>query len=141
MVPLVSPGPGVPFSVHMGSLQEQVRVSFTTVCFQQGCFLSSTWGIMVLCDTSSPSSSRQHSSHRHVPAVHSARGRGCNTAAADGWRGCKWQQETGSSVAGSHAQGTMGRVGEAEVPLVTHVWSGPEPSMLLWCCAGNQAPL
>ena len=97
----------------MGSLQKQELVSFTTACFQQGCFLS-TQGTKVLRDTSSPSSSRQHSSHRHVPAVYSARGRGCNTAEADGWRGCKWQQEAGSSMAGGHAQGTKGGVGEAE---------------------------
>lgn len=55
--------------------------------------------------TPPPPSSRQHSSHRHVPAVHSARGGGCSTAEADGWRGRKRQQEAGGSVAGSHAQG------------------------------------
>lgn len=100
--------------MHTGSLQKQELVSLSTACFQRGCFLSSAQGLRVPYDTSSPSSSGQHSSHRDVPAVHSARGRGCNTAEADGWRGCKRQQEAGSSMAGSHAQGTVGRAGEAE---------------------------
>lgn len=62
--------------------------------------------------------SRQHPSHWHAPAVHSARGRGCSTAEADGRRGRERQQEAGSSVAGSHAQGMAGSGAE----LITSVF-------------------
>lgn len=53
----------------------------------------------------SPSSRWQREGHRHVPAVYSAWGGGCDPAEADSWGGRERQQEAVNSVAGGHAQG------------------------------------
>lgn len=58
--------------------------------------------------TLSPHSRRQRAGHRHDPAVHGARGGGRDAAEADGRGGRKRQQKAGDSMAGGHAQGTVG---------------------------------